>query len=103
MVEEVTRDTFARQLNTPFRVAGYPASVATLELVEASERRALASHEIFSLVFRGPPDVVLPQATYRFEHHAIGAFDLFIVPIRQDSRGLYYEAVFNRLRQTNEG
>jgi hypothetical protein len=29
-------------------------------------------------------------------HDAIGAFDLFTVPIRRDQHGLYYEAVFNR-------
>lgn len=49
-------------------------------------------------MFRGPPDVFLPQAIYHVEHSAIGAFDLFTVPIRADHEGVYYEALFNRLR-----
>jgi hypothetical protein len=31
-------------------------------------------------------------------HDQIGEFELFIVPIKQDDRGFYYEAIFNRLR-----
>ncbi len=49
----------------------------------------------FSIVFRGPGDILLPQAIYRVEHDQIGTFDLFIVPIGRDTAGLRYEAVFN--------
>jgi hypothetical protein len=34
---------------------------------------------------------------FRLEHDKIGAIDLFLVPVRKDEQGLYYEAVFNRL------
>jgi hypothetical protein len=37
----------------------------------------------------------LPQATYRFEHETIGAFDLFIVPVGRTAQGVSYEAVFS--------
>jgi hypothetical protein len=33
------------------------------------------------------------------EHDEMGQFDLFLVPIRQDDQGFYYEAVFNRILQ----
>jgi len=46
-------------------------------------------------VFRGPEGVPLPQRIYRMEHPDIGAFDLFVVPIRPDDKGMRYEAVFN--------
>ena len=98
MIEELTRDTFARQLNSRFRVERHGAGAVTLELVEAGEVRSSGRSETFSILFRGPPDVFLPQAIYRFEHDAIGAFDLFTVPIRRDQDGVYYEALFNRLR-----
>ncbi|TPO09984.1 hypothetical protein [Mesorhizobium sp. B1-1-5] len=48
----------------------------------------------FSLLFKGPREMLLPQATYRFvgsEH----AHDIFIVPVSQDATGYTYEAVFN--------
>ena len=48
----------------------------------------------FALVFRGPAGDVLPQGTYHVEHDALGAFDLFLVPIGADADGVRYEAVF---------
>jgi hypothetical protein len=57
---------------------------------EAAEHR-----KPFSLLFLGPPSFVLPQATYRFEHETIGAFDLFIVPVGRTAQGVSYEAVFS--------
>jgi hypothetical protein len=29
----------------------------------------------------------------------MGQFELFIVPVKQDAQGFYYEAVFNRIRE----
>jgi hypothetical protein len=29
----------------------------------------------------------------------MGHFELFIVPVRQDADGFYYEAIFNRIRE----
>jgi hypothetical protein len=37
--------------------------------------------------------------SYHFERHAIDAFDRLAVPIRRDQDGVFYEALFNRLRQ----
>lgn len=33
------------------------------------------------------------------DHPAIGAFDIFLVPIKRDPEGMYYEAVFNRFTE----
>lgn len=49
----------------------------------------------FSVLFLGPRWPVLPQRIYRLEHHALGALELFLVPIRRDESGVTYEAVFN--------
>jgi hypothetical protein len=72
-----------------------------LELIEATanqsgQETAQAPGGKFSLVFMGPLDQSLPQQTYLFEHEKLGAFDLFIVPIGKDQKGLRYEAIFNR-------
>lgn len=48
----------------------------------------------FTLLFRGPRDVALPQATYHLTGDTI-ADDIFIVPISVDAAGYVYEAVFN--------
>jgi hypothetical protein len=48
----------------------------------------------FSIVFRAATGRVLPQKIYRMEHEHLGTFDLFLVPIGPDSKGMRYEAVF---------
>ena len=99
MLEKLTRDIFARHLNTHFQVDSGAARSAALELVEASVAPAPLGYEAFAIVFRGPSDRLLPQGMHRFYHDAIGAFDLFTVPIRRDQHGLYYEAIFNRRQE----
>ena len=101
MLEEFTYDTFARHLHTQFQVAYGAAHSAVAELIEACERPAPQGYKAYSIVFRGPPAPLLPQGMRRFKHDAIGTFDLFTVPIRQDQHSVYYEAVFNR-RQERE-
>ena len=49
----------------------------------------------FTLLFKGPRDVALPQAIYRFTGESGIADDIFIVPIAADAAGRLYEAVFN--------
>ena len=85
---------FAQQLDTIFRLptAGGPL---LLELIEVSAQRANGPFDTFSIVLRGPAAHYIPQASYCFEHDALGDIDLFIVPIRQDAQSLYYEAAFN--------
>ena len=89
MLEQITHDAFARQLNTPFRVQYNPDRSLIVELIEATDLHASDRFETFSIVFRGPSDHFLPQGMYRFDHGEIGTFELFIVPIRQDEHGLY--------------
>jgi hypothetical protein len=95
MLEDFTLATFADRLGETFR-AGKGADALELELVEATAAagRQGAGRVPFSLVFRGPLEPVLPQRIYRFEHHELGAFDLFIVPVGPDETGMRYEAVF---------
>ncbi|WP_404925752.1 DUF6916 family protein [Mesorhizobium sp. ORM16] len=48
----------------------------------------------FSLLFKGPRETALPQATYRFADSG-ATHDIFIVPVAADATGRLYEAVFN--------
>ncbi|HEX8457831.1 MAG TPA: hypothetical protein VF656_11085 [Pyrinomonadaceae bacterium] len=98
MLEQLTRDSFAAQLNTKFRVEVEPEKAVELELAEVQGHGDVAGQtERFSVYFRGPLELFLPQNTYRMEHDALGSPEIFIVPIRRDDAGFYYEAVFNRV------
>jgi hypothetical protein len=97
MLELLNRDSFAPRMNSQFRVV-QGAGAIPMDLVEVSELRSSRRNEAFTLVFRGPGDMLLPQATYQFSHPSLGVIELFIVPVGQGKQGLYYEAVFNRLR-----
>jgi hypothetical protein len=97
-VESLNLETFARHLNSKFLIKIEQVdAVVEVELVEAEDNGSAPGQERFSITFRGPLNARLPQAMYRFEHAELGAFDLFIVPIKQDQDGLYYEAVFARM------
>ena len=100
-LSELTFARFAAQLNQSFHVLGHPGASVDLQLRQAdlhpANSSATSSAESFSIVFRGPLVPLLPQGTYTFANAALGAFDLFIVPVRKDREGVYYEAVFNRL------
>ena len=48
----------------------------------------------FRLIFLGPVDPVLPQATYPFSGEGVDPFEIFIVPVGSDSHGTLYEAIF---------
>jgi hypothetical protein len=105
MLEAFTRQTFASHLGETFRLRLGPEETLELALVEATDlgggpATATAApppgtaRRPFSVVFRGPPGVPLPQRIYRLEHDRLGAFDLFLVPIGPDAVGMRYEAVF---------
>jgi len=98
MLENLTKSMFAENVHSMFNVrhgAGQPQPLA-LELVELREGTPQSDYERFSLFFRGPRSVLLPQSSYELEHPNLGTFLLFLVPIRQDENGTYYESVFYR-------
>lgn len=103
MLENLTSADFKQHLHTKFRIHYEPANSIEAEMVEVSERTSPPRQERFSLLFRGPRTPLLDHATYMLEHEALGAFDLFLVPVEMDEAGIYYEAVFNRIhRQPRE-
>lgn len=99
MEAALTHEAFTQQAGTKFQVQIDENTGVELDLTEISELKKYPQQEEFSLVFRGPSDMFLGQGTRSFTHNQMGPFDLFIVPIRQDEQGFYYEAVFNRIRE----
>ena len=95
MDTDLSYDNLSKQLNTTFEVEHEHADVQ-LELTEVSNRKLRERQEEFSIVFRGPTDRLLSQGMWSMKHTQLGEFELFIVPIRKQADGLYYEAIFNR-------
>jgi hypothetical protein len=95
-LESLTRESFAENLNTKFRVSVESGEPMEIELIEVSEQNRVRNAEQFSIVFRGALGFMLPQRIHRLEHERLGALDLFLVPIARAADGFHYEAVFNR-------
>jgi|SRR5580700_10970352 hypothetical protein len=103
MLEDLTKSMFAENVNSTFNLRQEVGEPLVLELVEIREGAPHPQYEQFSLFFRGPRAVLLPQRTYEFEHAKLGTFLLFLVPVKQDENGVYYEAAFSRVApQKNE-
>ena len=98
MEASLTHEAFTQQAHTKFKVQVDENTGVELELAEVSELKLYPRQEEFTIVFRGPSNAFLDQGVRLFTHDQIGEFELFIVPIRQDEQGFYYEAVFNRIR-----
>lgn len=102
MLEQLTYSVFTQYLHQKFTFCLNPNQAIELELIEAVDQSTghnqPEGYEAFSIVFQGPQQPFLEQATYPVRHGEIGEFPLFIVPMRQDREGhYYYEAFFSRL------
>ena len=100
MLSRLTHAHFEPCLNQVFQAHGEHADPPqSLELVEVNvigePIPGVTTRHAFSLIFRGPGDRMLRQATYRFENDTIGPLEFTIVPIGPDAKGLRYEAIFS--------
>ncbi len=92
--------TFEPHVGDAFTIDGADGSSLGLTLTEAKRGPWQPEGEdesafAFELTFRGPREPLLPQATYRMAHPALGAVDIFVVPLAQDADGTTYQAVFS--------
>ena len=96
MLDTINHEELAAQVNTKFLLTEMTEPIE-LELVEATEPVITPGQEVFSLIFLGPKDLLLPQGMYQLAHERLGSGLLFLVPIGQSGDGISYEAVYNRL------
>ena len=98
MLDNFTIETFSEHLGSAFRIHPDDTGQVDVELISATGLGGSAGEEMsrqpFSIIFHGPADVLLPQRIYKMEHDQIGSFELFLVPIGPDEKGLRYEAIF---------
>lgn len=96
----LTIEPFREQVGRQFRIYPQSGEPVEVELVEANALTAsrgapAGSRPPFSLIFRGPRQVYLPQQIYRIENEQMGQLEIFLVPIGPDPVGMRFEAVFN--------
>jgi hypothetical protein len=96
-MEEFSRDKFVKHLNGEFQIFITADKASTAELIEVTESRERFGGESFSIVFLAPADAPLEQQIYTVKHQEMGTFELFLVPVGRDDKGVKYEAVFNLL------
>lgn len=101
-MDNLTQKGFSANLNTKFQVMLDDTNSLELELLECNDLGSTQKQDQFSIVFRGALNSFLPQRIYQMEHEGLGSFSLFIVPVRKDNEGFYYEAIFNRFTKQSE-
>jgi hypothetical protein len=103
LLDTATSATFRPHVGERFDVTprqGEPFEAVLSSCEETSygspeEWRRAAQRVPFSLVFHGPADRPVSQQICAFRHPRLGAFELFIVPLGPDDRGMRYEAVIS--------
>ena len=92
-----SREAFAAAVSSGFGVRAGDETPVEFTLVECKTHVDTDTQECYSLLFRGPSDQPPVQGTYVLENESLGKLELFLVPIKQDAQGLYFEAVMNHL------
>jgi len=99
MTQELTRDDYAANLNTDFVVEFNPEMKITMQLIEATEVLERFRQRTYSLLFQAPADTPIAQGMLNIEHEKLGQFNIFLVPVGKDDRGVLFESVFNQLME----
>jgi hypothetical protein len=90
----LTADDFTARMQETFALS-VPGMTVEVRLVEVEKLGgASVGRRPFSLRFSGPSQPILSQATYRIENAAMGAIEVFLVPLGPRDGGMCYEAVF---------
>ncbi len=97
MFERVTKQKFDEQLDTIFTAVWDNADPMELRLLAVRGLFSSPRNEQFAVEFLGESERFLGQGVQRLQHSVLGEIDIFITPVNRDSKGFYYEAVFNYL------
>ena len=88
-----SRQAYAAQLHTTFRIHLDAEQSRDVELVEVTAGPSLAGYEQFSLFFQAPPETPPRQNVYRLEHPYLGSTELLLVPVSSEADGVKFQAV----------
>lgn len=99
MIQTFTLETFS--IGDRFKIYYEEEKFIELTLAKVEKGKYKLPDEFrqpFSMLFRSSKEVELLQGMYNMVHDKVGNFELFIVPVLPNSRGVegnYYEAVFS--------
>ena len=97
-MDGLTVEAFQPRVGNRFRICPSPDSAVDAELVEVRSlgggARVANRRAPFALLFRTTLGAPMPQRIYQVEHDAMGAYEIFLVPVGKDATGVLYEAIF---------
>jgi hypothetical protein len=97
----LTLEAWSGRLGEAFKAEHGDGTPVDFELVEATALMTrppdTGAGSGFSLLFRGPAEPRFEQGIVSLENAEWGTVDLFVVPLRRDQGGVFYEAIINRL------
>jgi hypothetical protein len=95
-LESVDYDSFFPLIGRTFSSGGEEGRVELVlgSVEKLGHRRGDAARDPFSLTFRGPQGLRVPQGTYRLECEDFGEIGLFITQLADGAKGSEFEAVF---------
>ena len=99
MIDAMTAcQEFEPHVGTDFTIIGSDPAIV-LTLIEAKQLKSTGVADglrtPFSLLFQSTDERVLRQQIFGLEHPAMGANEIFLVPVAQNPTGIQYEATFN--------
>lgn len=104
-LETVTAAKFAPHTGSLFQLASPGGEMLALTLLEAvplgpekqpdGQEATPPGRRPFSLLFAGPVTPPLVQQIYPLRHEALGALDIFLVPVGETAERREYQAVFS--------
>ena len=93
-----TKKMFEKHADDSFEVA-FSEGCSFTCCIEEVKAGSLPIHseqkEQYAVVFACENPEVFEQGVYKVSHQQLGAFELFLVPIFGDEKGVQYEAVFS--------
>lgn len=94
-MQDLSLEFFTAHEGASFSVAGHDGLLLRLAKVKPAGMPGYARAQAFSLIFEGPFQPRLEQATLHLYNEAAGGFAIFVVPVGADAGATHYEAVFN--------
>ena len=95
MDKEYTHQYYKQRQGEVFSLLLDEANSVETVLEEVKDSVPSGPFESFSIQFRTPVDLSLPQGTYQLTDAEQHSFVLLLVPIQGDADYNYYESVFN--------
>ena len=98
LLGRLTSESFSKNLNTSFQIQVSALNTQELELIKVSKKKVHRGIESFDVLFRGTKENQFTQGTYLINHARMGSFPVFVVPVGNGKNGVFYQAVFSRMR-----